>query len=157
MFLARTDTKVIELSGRGYGAERELTLPRGWYVPNWGSIGVGRGILVRSGDAPKQPHTVMAIWNPGTGALKVIGRDIEVMAAYTPPGARYSLLAWEPSRCSAGPELPAQDHQHGDAYPPRPCAAPFITASPLVARSPPTGNNWPCSPPGTLREPGRCT
>jgi hypothetical protein len=106
VFLARTDTKVIELSGRGNGAERELTLPRGWYVPNWGSIGVGRGILVRSGGPPKQSHTVMAIWNPGTGAVKAIGRDIEVMAAYTPPGARYSLLAWEPSRCSLGQNCP---------------------------------------------------
>jgi hypothetical protein len=106
VFLARTGTKVIELSGRGSGAKRELTLPRGWYVPNWGSIGVGRGILVRSSGPPKQPHTVTAVWNPGTGALQAIGRDIDVMAAYTPPGARYSLLAWEPSRCSLGQNCP---------------------------------------------------
>ena len=34
VFLARTDTKVIELSGRGSGAKRELTLPRGgWRRP----------------------------------------------------------------------------------------------------------------------------
>src|SRR5580704_16831518 len=106
VFLARTDTKVIELSARGSGAKHELTLPRGWYVPNWGSIGVGRGILVRSGGPPKQSHTVMAIWNPETGAVKAIGRDIELMAAYTPPGARYSLLAWESSRCSLGQNCP---------------------------------------------------
>ena len=28
------------------------------------------------------------------------------MAAYTPPGARYSLLAWLPARCSAGQNCP---------------------------------------------------
>ena len=107
VFLARTDTKVIELSAGGSGAKRELTLPRGWHLPNWGSIGVGRGILVeaRRGQATR-PHTVTAVWNLGTGALKAIGRDIEVMAAYTPPGARYSLLAWEPSRCTAGQNCP---------------------------------------------------
>jgi hypothetical protein len=107
VFLARTDTKVIELSARGSGAKHELTPPRGWHLPIWGSIGVGRGILVeaRRGQATR-PHTVTAVWNPGTGALKAIGRDIEVMAAYTPPGARYSLLAWEPSRCTLGQNCP---------------------------------------------------
>jgi WD40 repeat protein len=108
VFLARTDTKVIELPARGSGAQRELTLPRGWYLPYGWSIGVAHGILVQSGgQATRRPHTEMAVWNPGTGTLKVItGRGFRVMAAYTPPSARYSLLAWERAGCSAGQNCP---------------------------------------------------
>ncbi len=108
VFVAPTDTQVIELPARGSGARRELTLPSGWYLPSYGdSLGVARGILVQSGGQTTRPHTIMAVWNPATGALKVIiGRGPWVMAAYTPPGARYSLLAWERARCSAGQNCP---------------------------------------------------
>jgi hypothetical protein len=106
VFLAPTDTKVIELPARGSGAKRELTLPSGWYLPSGGSVGVAHGILVRSAGQTR-PHAVTAVWNPATGVLKVIiGRGAWVMAAYTPPGARYSLLAWEPPECSAGQNCP---------------------------------------------------
>jgi hypothetical protein len=102
VFLAPTDTKVIELPARGLGAKRELTLPRGWSLPSGGSVGVAHGILVHSDG----PHSDMAVWNPGTGALRMIGRGSWAMAAYTPPSARYSLLAWGPAGCSAGQNCP---------------------------------------------------
>ena len=64
------------------------------------------GILVESGGPATRTRTVMAVWDPKTGALKAIGKDIGVMAATTPPGARYSLLAWLPARCPAGQNCP---------------------------------------------------
>jgi hypothetical protein len=107
VFLAPTDTKVIELPARGSGARRELTLPSGWYLPYGWSVGVAHGILVQSGGQTTRPHTAMAVWDPATGALKVIiRRGSWAMAAYTPPGARYSLLAWERAGCSAGQNCP---------------------------------------------------
>ena len=62
--------------------------------------------MVESGGQTARAHTVMAVWDPQTGALKAIGRDIAVMAAATPPDARYSLLAWLPARCPAGQNCP---------------------------------------------------
>jgi hypothetical protein len=106
VFLAPMDTKVIELPARGSGAKRVLTLPGGWYLPSGGSVGVAHGILVQSGGQTTRPDSVIAVWNPGTGALKTIGRGSWAMAAYTPPGARYSLLALMPARCSAGQNCP---------------------------------------------------
>ena len=32
--------------------------------------------------------------------MKIIGRDLDVIDAYTPPGAGYSLLAWTPGGCA---------------------------------------------------------
>lgn len=69
---------------------------------------MANGILVESGGQAARARTVTAVWDPQTGALKAIGRDLGVMAAYTPPGARYSLLAWLSARCSAGQNCPLQ-------------------------------------------------
>jgi len=106
VFFAPTDTRIIEVPARGSGARHEFTLPRGWYLPYGGSTGMADGILVESGGRATRAHTAMAVWDPNTGALKAIGRDIGVMAASTPPGARSSLLAWLPARCSAGQNCP---------------------------------------------------
>jgi len=106
VFFAPTDTRIVELPARGSGARHEFALPPGWYLPYGGSTGLANGILVESGGQAARAHTVMAVWDPKTGAVKVIGRDIAVIAAYTPPGARYGLLAWLPARCSAGQNCP---------------------------------------------------
>ena len=106
VFFAPTDTRIIEVPARGSGARHEFTLPRGWYLPYGGSTDMADGILVESGGRVTRAHTAMAVWDPNTGALKAIGTDIGVMAASTPPGARSSLLAWLPARCSAGQNCP---------------------------------------------------
>jgi hypothetical protein len=106
VFVAPTDTRVVELPARGSGARQKFTLPRGWYLPFGGSTAVAGGLVVESGGQRTRAHTVMAVWDPRTGALKAIGKDMDVMAAYTPPGARYSLLAWLPARCSGGHNCP---------------------------------------------------
>jgi hypothetical protein len=106
VFFAPTDTRVVEVPARGSGARHEFTLPPGWYLPYGGSTGIAGGILVESGSQTARAHTVMAVWDPNTGALKAIGRDMGVMAAATPPGGRNSLLAWLPARCPAGQNCP---------------------------------------------------
>lgn len=106
VFFAPTDTRIVELPARGSGSRHGFTLPPGWYLPNGGGTGVGNGILIESGGHATRAHTVMGVWDPQTGALKAIGTDVRVMAASTPPGARYGVLAWLPARCSAGQNCP---------------------------------------------------
>jgi hypothetical protein len=105
LFISATDTRLMELPARGLGASRGLTLPRGWYVPYGQSLGVAGGVLVQS-DRKTWARTVIAVWNPKTGALKAVGRGYQVMAAYTPPGGHYSLLAWLPAACAEGQDCP---------------------------------------------------
>lgn len=99
LFLARTDTRLIEVPARGPGPPRALRLPRGWYVPDGGQgYGVAGGVLVQPGRWARA-RTPVAVWNPKTGALKVIGTGIGVLAAYTPPGGQDGLVAWQPVTC----------------------------------------------------------
>ncbi len=64
---------------------------------NWSAAG---GIVVYSSDADPSRHRVtLAVWNPAAGKVKIIGQGLDVIDAYTPPGASYSLLAWTPAGC----------------------------------------------------------
>jgi hypothetical protein len=65
-----------------------------------GNWSVADGILVYSSDADPARHPVtLAVWNPAAGKVKTLGRGLDVIDAYTPPGAGYSLLAWTPAGC----------------------------------------------------------
>ena len=101
LYIVQTGTRLIELPADGTGAPRQLALPAGWHMSgllgNWPAAG---GIVVYSSDADPSRHPVtLAVWNPATGTVKIIGRGLDVIDAYTPPGARYSLLAWTPAGC----------------------------------------------------------
>ena len=79
---------------------KQLTLPRGWYLPGGAGLSVANGITVQSTDAPTPSRPAeLAVWNPRTGEVRPIGRAEGAIAAYTPRGADYSLLAWMPARC----------------------------------------------------------
>jgi hypothetical protein len=57
------------------------------------------GIVVYSGPADqRRGATTVAVWNPRTGHVKIIGQNIDVTDTYTPAGASYSLLAWTGGR-----------------------------------------------------------
>lgn len=110
LYISRTDTSLAEVPVSGpTGRPDELTLPAGWYLPAGYSLAVANGIVVQSNDERAIGHPAqLAVWNPGTGRLQVIGRGVSapwgpplgaVISAYTPPGARYSLLAWMPASC----------------------------------------------------------
>jgi len=99
VYAALTDTSLTELPA---GASRpgNLTLPHGWFLPGGEGIAVANGIIVQSSDTPAfvRPAEV-AVWNPATGGVRPIGRGEGAIAAYTPRGADFSLLAWMPASC----------------------------------------------------------
>jgi hypothetical protein len=105
LYISQTDTTLAELPASAPGPTRQLALPAGWYLPRGFSVAVANGIVVQSNDAQAPAHPPdLAVWNPQTGQLMVIGRAIgndvaNVIGAYTPPGAGYSLLAWTPATC----------------------------------------------------------
>jgi hypothetical protein len=105
LYISQTDTTLAELPASAPGPIRQLALPADWYLPGGFSVAVANGIVVQSNDAQAPAHLPdLAVWNPQTGQLTVIGRAIgnyvaNAIGAYTPPGADYSLLAWTPATC----------------------------------------------------------
>jgi hypothetical protein len=102
LYIAQTGTRLIELPADGTGAPRQLVLPAGWYMSGLlGNWSVAGGIVVYSSDADPSRHPVtLAAWNPATGTVKIIDRDLDVIDVYMPPGTGYSLLAWTPAGCA---------------------------------------------------------
>lgn len=105
LYIAETDTTLAQLPASATGQSRPRNLPAGWYLPGGFSVAVANGIVIQSNNArsPARPPD-LAVWNPQTGQVTVIGRAIgnnvrNVVGAYTPPGASYSLLAWIPASC----------------------------------------------------------
>jgi len=99
VYAALTDTSVTELWS-GSRRSAELTLPAGWYLPGGDGIAVADGIIVQSEDGTAGSKSAeLAVWNPKTGGVRPIGRGEDAIAAYTPQGASYSLLAWMSASC----------------------------------------------------------
>ncbi len=108
LLMSQTATSLTEKPVAAGGAARELTLPRGWYLPGGDGLAdlsagdglaTANGIIVQSAESPGRRAPALGVWNPRSGEVEVIGRDRAVIGAYTPPGARYSLLAWIPAGC----------------------------------------------------------
>jgi hypothetical protein len=105
LYISQTDTMLAELSAGAAGPLRQLALPAGWYLPGGFAVAVATGIVVQSNDAQALAHPPdLAVWNPRTGQVTVIGRAVgnavaNAIGAYTPRGAGYSLLAWMPASC----------------------------------------------------------
>jgi hypothetical protein len=107
LFMSQTATSLTETPVTG-GAPRELTLPGGWYLPGGDGLpnvvggdglATANGIIVQSAESPGLRARTLAVWYPRSGKVAAIGRELAVIGAYTPPGARYSLLAWLPAAC----------------------------------------------------------
>ena len=110
LFMSQTATTLTEAPVTAPGAVRQLTLPPGWYLPggdgladlfSGAGLATANGIVVQSQQDPDPAGLVLALWDPASGQVTVIGRTRGIIGAYTPPGARYSLLAWLPARCCA--------------------------------------------------------
>jgi hypothetical protein len=108
LLMSQTATSLTETPVAGTGAPRQLTLPRGWYLPGGDGLpGAGsgeglataNGIVVQSAESSAWRAQALGVWSPRTGKVTLIGREVAVIGAYTPPGARYSLLAWLPAAC----------------------------------------------------------
>ncbi|MGA7419720.1 MAG: hypothetical protein WB765_05480 [Acidimicrobiales bacterium] len=82
---------------------RTLTLPHGWFPLNPGlntdpTPVVANGIVVATWPVPKRNRT-LGIWSPSTGRVRTLGKVWQLTATYTAPGARNSLIAWNPASC----------------------------------------------------------
>jgi hypothetical protein len=82
---------------------RTLTLPNGWFPLNPGlnqnpTPVVANGIVVATWPVAEK-NRMLGIWNPSTGRVRVLGKVWQVTATYTAPGARSSLIAWNPASC----------------------------------------------------------
>ncbi|MGI9005910.1 MAG: hypothetical protein ACR2FU_06895 [Streptosporangiaceae bacterium] len=104
--LARIPTVLAQIPPGG--AARTFSTPEGWYLPGGDGLadvlsGAGLatpgGVLVQSRPSPGVGSRTLGLWRPGSRAVTVIGRGRGVLAAYTPPGRRYSLLAWLTTAC----------------------------------------------------------
>ena len=107
LLMSQTPTSLTQTPVSG-GRPRLFNLPRGWYLPggngladpiNGQGLDTANGVVVQSRESPGIGARRIAVWNPRTGAVTVIGLARGVIDAYTPPGARYSLLAWLPAGC----------------------------------------------------------
>jgi hypothetical protein len=91
---------LVELSPTGARLSPVWRVPSGYTLNTYASqhplAAVAGGIAVES-ERPS-PETsgsyILAIWNPTTGTVRVLGRDAFVIGSYTRPGAHHSLLAW---------------------------------------------------------------
>jgi hypothetical protein len=104
LYVVQDNTSLLELPATGNGTAGRLTVPSGWSVdPPDQAVAGGVVVVSRPGGPGARPWN-LAVWNPGRGGVRIIGRGggAEVMAAYTPPGAGYSLLAWQPAGCRSG-------------------------------------------------------
>ena len=46
-----------------------------------------------------EKNRTLGIWSPSTGRVRTLGKVWQVTATYTAPGARSSLIAWNPASC----------------------------------------------------------
>jgi hypothetical protein len=110
-FLLRslTATTLARTPVAGNGPLRQYTLPSGWYLPggdglpnvvSGAGLATANGIVVQSRESPNPDHPAnLALWSPGSGRVRILGRGLAVIGAYTPPRGRHSLLAWLPATC----------------------------------------------------------
>ena len=103
LYVVQSDTSLLELPAAS-GTTRRLTVPSGWSVDPPDQAVAGGVVVVSRPGGPNARSWTLAVWHPGRGGVRIIARGpgAEVMAAYTPPGAQYSLLAWQPAGCPSG-------------------------------------------------------
>src|SRR5690242_3276067 len=108
LLMSQDATSLTATPVAGTSAPRQLTLPRGWYLPGGDGlpdVGSGEGLatanglIVQSAESSAWRPRTLGVWDPRSGTVAVIGRELAVIGAYTPPGARFSLLAWLPAAC----------------------------------------------------------
>jgi hypothetical protein len=100
LYIPQSGSSLLVLPASGRGIARQLMVPAGWFIAP-PDLAVAGGVVVESqpGGASRAPGG-LAVWNPATGTLKIIATTgAVVLDAMTAPGARSSLLAWQPEAC----------------------------------------------------------
>jgi hypothetical protein len=114
VFIAVTDTSLLEVPVTGSGTPHPRRLPPGWFMPLGEGIAIGDGILVQSvyplsgGPGPNSftfwahhPHT-FGVWDLRSGRVRPIVKGYDLIDAIGPAGAPGGMLAWLPVSCSLG-------------------------------------------------------
>jgi hypothetical protein len=114
LFMAQSLGGMTQMRAAG-GAGRQFALPRGWYLPGGDGlpdlvpgegIATANGVIVQSTEHSQwRPHLI-GVWSPGTRAVRVLGRALTVIGAYTGRAAGYSLVAWLPAGCEDSGSCP---------------------------------------------------
>ena len=105
LYVESSNKELAEYWPSGTLKRSGLHLPKGWILSDPDLLGnptpvVADGILVRS--ASNQAATtssLLAIWNPSTGAVHTLGDIWQMVGTYTAPGGTSSLVAWVPADC----------------------------------------------------------
>lgn len=114
VYVATGSGQLAQFSASGQPTGHDLHIPGGWFLSDSSLLGdptpvTANGILVQS--APVQigrsPLT-LAIWDPATSHVHVIGRVWKVIGTHTKPEAHSSLIAWLPARCEAVRNCPME-------------------------------------------------
>lgn len=103
VYIAQNGSTLLELHAEGSGPPTVLRVPARWYVSahaydwiSWEGTVAGGIVVYSRDDLNDVPDNVRAgIWNPATGQVRMLGKGL-IAAAYTPPGASYSLLVQVP-------------------------------------------------------------
>lgn len=114
VYVATGQGQLAEFTSRGLPTGHDLQIPSGWFLTDSSLLGdpspaIANGILVES--APVQRSQIplaLAIWDPTTGRVRKVGYVWKVIATYTRPGARSSLIAWTPAGCPRVPNCPME-------------------------------------------------
>jgi hypothetical protein len=102
LYIARDSRTLLEMSADGSGRPIERSAPAGWFMSllgaGWPPTVAAGGVIVTSSDDQNYvpPTAAEGVWNPATGQVHILGVGIGIFGVYTPPGARYSLIAWVP-------------------------------------------------------------
>lgn len=103
LYIARSARTLLELPAIGVGKPAVFNVPPGWHMSGIGASSVptaaGNGVIVSFSHAREVvPRAVrFGLWDPLTGRVRVLGVGITIFGVYSPPGASYSLIAWEPA------------------------------------------------------------
>lgn len=93
VYIAQSGSRLLVLPASGAGRPRRLVTPAGWQVVPlpWAAAG---GLMLSSASRPP----AIGLWQPGSGRIRVIGHG-RVLATWTQPSGRSSLVAWQPGAC----------------------------------------------------------
>ena len=104
LFMSQTATTLTETPVTAPGAVRQLTLPRGWYLPggdgladlfSGAGLATANGIVVQSQPDPGPAGLVLALWNPARGRADGHRAGPEGSSVPTPrPGPATASWPW---------------------------------------------------------------
>jgi hypothetical protein len=114
VYVATSTDELVEYTLEGVRIGHDLRVPTGWFLSDPSLLGdptpaTANGILVESDPVQigRSPLT-LAIWDPATGHVQIVGKAWKVIGTYTKPKGHSSLIAWLPARCEVVHNCPLE-------------------------------------------------